>query len=308
MNVRALSSRLTRQSRSNFYYAFLALPRRRRAALYAVYAFCRSVDDIADTQAASGAGTADPVDREERRHRLQGWRDELARCFEPGATPVHPIARELASAVRAYPIPRDALLAIIDGVEMDLDGRRYETAEDLYPYCYRVASAVGLCSIEIFGYTSPRAREYAVNLGMALQLTNIIRDVGADARVGRIYLPRQDLQAFGVTEDDITGARYTTAFVRLMAHEAERARHFYRLAADAYPRVDARSLVAAEIMGRIYRALLQQIETREFRVFGERITVPARRKVAIALRCWTVARLPGATGRQDAAPRTGQVA
>jgi phytoene synthase len=191
---------------------------------------------------------------------------------------------------------------------MDLDGRRYETAEDLYPYCYRVASAVGLCSIEIFGYTSPRAREYAVNLGMALQLTNIIRDVGADARVGRIYLPRQDLQAFGVTEDDITGARYTTAFVRLMAHEAERARHFYRLAADAYPRVDARSLVAAEIMGRIYRALLQQIETREFRVFGERITVPARRKVAIALRCWTVARLPGATGRQDAAPRTGQVA
>jgi 15-cis-phytoene synthase len=305
VNVRALSSRLTRQSRSNFYYAFLALPRRRRAALYAVYAFCRTVDDIADTPPTTGVGATTVAEREARRHQLRHWRDDVARCFEPGATPVHPIARELATAVRAYPIPREALLAIIDGVEMDLDGRTYETADDLYPYCYRVASAVGLCSIEIFGYTSPRAREYAVNLGMALQLTNIIRDVGVDARAGRIYLPRQDRQAFGVTEDDLIGARHTAAFVRLMAHEAERARHFYRLAAAAYPRVDARSLVAAEIMGRIYRTLLQEIEARDFRVFGERITVPAGRKVAIALRCWTVARLPRAT---DAVSRTGQVA
>jgi phytoene synthase len=308
VNVRALSSRLTRQSRSNFYFAFLALPKRRRAALYAVYAFCRTVDDIADAPAAALGSAPTPADREARRQELQGWRDDVARCFEPGATPVHPIARELATAVRAYPIPRDALLAVIDGVEMDLDGRTYQTAEDLFPYCYRVASAVGLCSIEIFGYTSPRAREYAVNLGMALQLTNIIRDVGADARAGRIYLPQEDLHAFGVTEDDLTGARYTAAFVRLMGHEAARARHFYRLAAAAYPRVDARSLVAAEIMGRIYRRLLQEIEARDFRVFGERITVPVRRKVAIALRCWTAARLPGATGREDTASRTGQVA
>ena len=307
VNVRALSSRLTRRSRSNFYYAFLALPRRRRDALYAVYAFCRTVDDVADAPAGADAGSVSS-DRETRRRELQRWREDVARCFEPGAIPLYPIARELAAAVRAFPIPREALLAIIDGVEMDLDGRRYETAEDLYPYCYRVASAVGLCSIEIFGYTSPRAREYAVNLGMALQLTNIIRDVGADARAGRIYLPRQDLKTFGVTEDDLSSGRYTDAFVRLMAHEADRARHFYGRAAAAYPRVDARALVAAEIMGRIYRTLLETIEAREFRVLGDRITVPARRKIAIALRCWTAARLRGASGGEAGASRRGQVA
>ena len=307
MNVRALSSRLTRQSRSNFYYAFLALPRRRRDALYAVYAFCRTVDDVADAPPAAGQGAPDAADREGRRRELQRWREDVARCFEGGATPSHPIARALAAAVQSYPIPREALLAIIDGVEMDLDGRSYETADDLYPYCYRVASAVGLCSIEIFGYKSPRAREYAVNLGMALQLTNIIRDVGADARAGRIYLPRQDLRAFGVTDADLAEGRYSPAFARLMAHQAERARHFYELAAAAYPRADARSLVAAEIMGRIYRALLEEIETREFHVLGDRITLPARRKVGIALRCWTAARLPGAAGPADRS-RTGQVA
>jgi phytoene synthase len=308
MNVRALSSRLTRKSQSNFYYAFLALPKRRRDALYAVYAFCRTVDDVADAPLAPGDESARAADRAARRGALARWREDVARCFEPGGTPSHPIARELAAAVRAFPIPREALLAIIDGVEMDVDGGIYERAEDLYPYCYRVASAVGLCSIEIFGYTSPAAREYAVNLGMALQLTNIIRDVGADARAGRIYLPREDLRAFGVTEEDLATGRYTDAFTRLMRHEAGRARHFYALAAAAYPRENARSLVAAEIMGRIYRALLDEIEARGFRVLGERITLPARRKVAIALRCWTAARLPGAVPRGNGASRRGMVA
>jgi phytoene synthase len=283
-------SAITRRSRSNFYYAFLALPRARREALYAVYAFCRTVDDIADL---------DDAGIDARRRRLADWRADVARCYEPGAVPEHPIARRLAAAVRAYPIPRSALEAIIEGVEMDLDGATFATAEDLYPYCYRVASAVGLCCIEIFGYTHPRTREYAVNLGLALQLTNILRDVGADARAGRVYLPQDDLRSFGVSVDDLHAGRVTEGFRTLMAHEADRARGFYRAAWEAFPAVDARSLVAAEIMGRIYWALLGEIEARGFAVFGERVSLTARRKVAIALRCWAAARFnrPTLAGR-----------
>jgi phytoene synthase len=281
MSLGSLSATLTRRSRSNFYYAFFTLPRARRDALYAVYAFCRTVDDVADL------GT----DRAAQRDGLARWRQDVARCFEAGPPPEHPIARQLAAAVRAYPIPRAALEAIIEGCAMDLERMRFATAEDLYPYCYRVASAVGLCCIEIFGYTDPRAREYAVHLGTALQLTNIIRDVGADARDGRVYLPQQDLATFGVTEADLVAGRYGEAFVRLMEHQAARARQFYTAAAAAYPVADARSLIAAEIMGGIYRALLEEIQARRFQVFRERITLPVRRKVTIALRRWAAGRL-----------------
>jgi len=281
MSLGSLSATLTRRSRSNFYYAFLTLPRPRREALYAVYAFCRTVDDAVDLGGDVAA----------QREALRRWREDVARCFEPGPPPAHPIAGQLQAAVRAFPIPRAALEAIIDGCEMDLERVRYDTAEDLYPYCYRVASAVGLCCIEIFGYTDPRARDYAVQLGTALQLTNIMRDVGADARAGRVYVPRQDLKEFGVGEEELIEGRYSDRFSRLMAHQAGRARQFYAAARASYPRVDARSLVAAEIMGRIYHALLQEIERRRFRVFDGRITVPARRKVAIALRTWAAARV-----------------
>lgn len=290
-----LAARLTRKSRSNFYYAFLTLPRRRRDALYAVYAFCRTVDDIADLGDERG------VDRAAQRTELERWRRDVARCYEPGGRPEHPIAAGLARAVSEFAIPREALLAIIDGVEMDLDQVRYETAEDLYPYCYRVASAVGLCCIEIFGYTDPRAREYAVNLGTALQLTNIMRDVGADARAGRVYVPQEDLRKFGVTTEDLRAGRYSDEFVSLMRHQAARARQFYRAARDAFPTADARSLVAAEIMGRIYRALLEEIEARGFRVFEERVTVPTGRKLAIALRCWASVRFGHGGPRRERA-------
>jgi 15-cis-phytoene synthase len=290
-----LAARLTRKSRSNFYYAFLTLPRRRRDALYAVYAFCRTVDDIADLGDERG------VDRAAQRTELERWRRDVARCYEPGGRPEHPIAAGLARAVSEFAIPREALLAIIDGVEMDLDQVRYETAEDLYPYCYRVASAVGLCCIEIFGYTDPRAREYAVNLGTALQLTNIMRDVGADARAGRVYVPQEDLRKFGVTTEDLRAGRYSDEFVSLMRHQAARARQFYRAARDAFPTADARSLVAAEIMGRIYRALLDEIEARGFRVFEERVTVPTGRKLAIALRCWAAVRFGHGGPRRERA-------
>ena len=289
-----LAARLTRKSRSNFYYAFLTLPRARRDALYAVYAFCRTVDDIADLGDERG------VDRAVQRSELERWRRDVALCYKPDGRPEDPIAAGLAQAVRAFAIPRDALLAIIDGVEMDLDQVRYETAEDLYPYCYRVASAVGLCCIEIFGYTDPRAREYAVKLGTALQFTNIIRDVGVDARAGRIYVPQEDLRKFGVTAEDLRSGRYSDEFVGLMRHQAERARQFYRAAQESFPVADARSLVPAEIMGRIYRALLDEIESRGFRVFEERIRVPTRRKVAIALRCWAAGRFGHGSRRERA--------
>ncbi len=281
MSLSTLSARVTRKSRSNFYYAFLTLPRPQREALYAVYAFCRTVDDIADLGG----------DAQAQRRDLALWRQEVARCYEPGVVPTLPIARQLAEAVRVYGLPRVALEAIIEGCEMDLRRTTYESAEDLYPYCYRVASAVGLCCIEIFGYTDPRAREYAVHLGMALQLTNILRDVGADAQAGRVYLPQEDLRTFGVTVEDLVAGRHTEAFTRLMAHEADRARDFYRRAREAFPTVDARALVPAQIMGRIYYALLREIEACGFRVFGERVRVPTARKVAIALRCWAGVRL-----------------
>jgi len=193
--------------------------------------------------------------------------------------------------VHDFGLPRAALEAIIDGCEMDLTHATYETADDLDPYCYRVASAVGLCCIEIFGYTDRRARQYAVSLGMALQLTNIIRDVGADARNGRVYIPQADLRRFGVTSEDLRAGRYGDAFVALMTHQAARARAFYADARAAFPSVDTRALVPAEIMGRIYYALLEEIEARRFRVFDARVTLPARRKAAIALRCWAAARV-----------------
>jgi len=285
MSVADLASRLTRRSRSNFYYAFLTLPRPRREALYAVYAFCRTVDDIADLGVD---GVADPGAQHAA---LAEWRREVARCYDADGAPVHPIARQLRASVRAYDIPREALEAIIDGVEMDVEGTVFETASELYPYCYRVASAVGLCCIEIFGYTDSHARQYAIDLGQALQRTNILRDVGVDARAGRVYLPREDLRTFGITVDDLRAGRYDESFVALMAHGAARAREFYHRAEANFPHADARSLVPARIMGTIYATLLDEIEARRFRVFGDRITVPTRRKVGIALRCWAGARL-----------------
>jgi phytoene synthase len=281
-----LVSQLTRRSRSNFYLAFLVLPRHRRHALYAVYAFCRTVDDVADLAAERGAS------RDAQRADLARWRREIACCYEAGPGPEDPIAQRLAEAVRAFPIPRRALEAIVDGVEMDVEGVTYETAEDLYPYCYRVASAVGLAAIEIFGYRDPSARDYAINLGLALQLTNIIRDVGADARGGRVYLPRADLRAFGVAVEDLRAGRHSPAFTALMERQAARARAFYARAREAFPVADARALVSAEIMGHIYRALLDEIAARGFPVLGGRVSLPVHRKLGIAARCWLAGRLP----------------
>jgi phytoene synthase len=224
-----------------------------------------------------------------QRRELVRWRQEVALCYE--GVPQDPVTERLAQVIRTFPIPRIALEEILAGVQMDLERSSYETFEELSLYCYRVAGAVGLCCIEIFGYTDPRARDYAINLGTALQLTNILRDLQADAERGRVYLPQEDLRRFGVSAEDLRAGRYTPEFVALMRFEAERARQFYARARAALPREDERRLFAAEIMGRIYYSLLRDIESRRFRVFGERISVPITRKLAIALRCWAGAHL-----------------
>ena len=278
VNAGQFVSRLTRRSRSNFFYAFLCLPRPQREAIYAVYAFCRIVDDAVDLGR----------DREEQQRALRQWREEIARVY--GGTPEHPAAQRLQDAVRIFPIPREALLEVIAGVEMDLERATYETFEDLYPYCYRVASAVGLCCIEIFGYEDPRAREYAVNLGIALQLTNILRDVHADALAGRVYVPQEDLRRFRVSVEDLVAGRYSPNFVELMAFEARVAHRYYERAWAALPPGDARRLFAAEIMGRTYFALLRAIEARRFQVFGKRVGLATVHRIGIALTCWLRAR------------------
>jgi phytoene synthase len=289
MNATEFCSTLTRKSRSNFYYAFLFLPKPQREAIYAVYAFCRIVDDVVDL------GRNPEVQRKELAH----WRREIAHCFE--GTPKEPVAQRLAQVIRTYPIPRAALEEIINGVEMDLEPSTYETFEELYPYCYRVAGAVGLCCIEIFGYADPRARDYAVNLGVALQLTNILRDLQPDAQRGRIYVPQADLRRFRVTPEDLRRGRYTSELVELMEFQACRARSFYRRAWETLPEADARRLFAAEIMGRIYFTLLRTIEARRYRVFDGRISVSVPAKLAIALRCWAESRLGVGAMRREVA-------
>ena len=272
-------STLTKKSRSNFYYAFRFLPTNQREAIYTLYAFCRIVDDIVDLG----------NDPRSQRQELQRWRQEIGRCYE--GVPEEPLGVRLGQIVKEFPIQRKDLEAIIDGVEMDLDRNRYETFDELYEYCYRVASAVGLCCIEVFGYSNPRTREYAVKLGVALQLTNIMRDLKTDAERGRVYLPLAELKRFNYSEADLLAGRYAPAFMELMRFQVDRARSYYEGAWAAMPKEDAKRLYAAEIMGRIYYALLKTIERNQFRVFDRRLRVPTTRKLLIAFGCWAWSRL-----------------
>ena len=264
---------VTRQSASSFYYALRLLPLARRRALYAVYAFCRAVDDAADE--------SDPA---EAPHLVAEWRAELERCYR--GAPLHPVTVALSASLEEFPIPQATLAAVIDGVEMDLVKRRYATFAELELYCRRVASAVGLASIEVFGYTNPAARDYAVDVGLALQLTNILRDVGEDAERDRIYLPTEDLRAFGVPEEDLLRGVYNRRFRELMEFECVRARDYYRSAAERLPAEDAVSLRPAEIMRRTYEQVLDRIVEERYFVFGRRIGLSRGRKAALATSMW----------------------
>lgn len=274
----AYCQEVTRRSSSNFYYAFRLLPAERREGLCAVYAFCRFIDDIADD-----AGRRDP------RGLLARWREELARVHD--GAPTHPIGRALADTVRRFPIAPQHFLDLIRGVELDLTRQRYGTFDELYEYCYLVASTVGLMCIEVFGHHHASAREYAVDLGIAFQLTNILRDVREDAARGRIYLPLEDLRRFDCSEDDLLRGRYSPRVGALMAFECGRARAYYLRAGGALAAEDRSPLAPAEAMRLIYERLLARIEARHFDVFAGKVTLPRYEKVTLALAAWGRAQL-----------------
>jgi 15-cis-phytoene synthase len=245
---------ITRQSKSNLALAFISLGREQKRDITVFYAFCRVIDDIADSSELSVV---------EKRVRLARWRQMLH-----AAAPNEPLlASDVRNLIAKYSLPLNRLEEIIAGVEMDLSTQRYPTFQDLRIYCYRVASAVGLVSIEIFGYRNSRCKEYAIELGLALQMTNIIRDVGKDVQNGRIYLPQEDLARFHYSETELIQQQYNERFVQLMEFQSKRARQFFVNAAMALPAEDRKAMAPAEIMGSIYRGLLRRIELDKFRVF-----------------------------------------
>lgn len=248
------AAQITRASKSNLALAFVSLGAERRRDITIFYAFCRLIDDIADSPELHPG---------EKAGQLISWRKALSRPV-PGEPALAPEVRGL---IGKYSITPAMLEEIIDGVEMDLTIARYDTFAALRAYCYRVASAVGLVSIEIFGYRNPACKEYAIELGLALQMTNILRDVAKDLGDGRVYLPKEDLAQFGYSSDDLAARIYDERFVRLMQFEAERAHAYFEKAAALLPGEDRRSMVGAQIMASIYRALLQQMERDRFRVF-----------------------------------------
>jgi len=264
-------------SGSSFYYSFLFLEPRRRQAITALYAFCREVDDVVDECPDPGIA----------RTKLDWWRGELAALYT--GRPSHPVTQALAGSLKEFHLPQEQLLEIIDGMEMDLDNARYADFKALHLYCYRVASVVGLLAAEIFGYKDRQTLKYAHDLGLAFQLTNIIRDVGEDARRGRIYLPQDELARFGVADDDLVGARYSDSFHTLMEFQVERARATYQQAFAQLPSADRKSQRAGLVMTAIYRATLDEIVRDNYRVLDQRISLPPLRKLWLAGKTWFLA-------------------
>lgn len=275
--AQAYCTALTKASGSNFYYSFFFLPKARRSAMYTVYAFCKAVDSAVD----------EPPAGSQPQEELVKWRAELDAAYH--GTPTWPITISLAHHVKALSIPKVYFEELIKGVEMDLHNNRYVTFNELSSYCYRVASVVGLICLHIFGATSARAQDYAVDLGMAFQLTNILRDVGTDAAQNRIYLPLEDLKACKYSEKALRQQTYSPEFQKLMQYEAARARQYYdkaRAALMALPPNERRALTVAEIMRGIYSRILKKIEDSEYQVFGPRIRLTTSHRLAIAAGIW----------------------
>jgi 15-cis-phytoene synthase len=286
MSAPSLAERLTRQSGSSFYYAFRLLPDDKRRAIYALYSFCRVVDDCVDEP--DGEGEAG----------LARWWDEFQRCY--AGQPQTELGRELAEAVNTFPIPRACFEDIVHGCRMDLTTTRYETYDDLLVYSRRVASAVGLASIEIFGYRDPRTRDYAIELGLALQLTNILRDVGQDAQRDRLYLPLADLARFDLDPKQFMAAALGQALrparaSELMAFEGERARAHFAKAAAALAPSERRAMLSAEVMGAVYRELLELLARRDYPLTLARLRLSTARRIWIVLR--TLARVYTSGGK-----------
>jgi 15-cis-phytoene synthase len=262
------------ESHSSFAASFRFLAPERRQAITALYAFCREVDDAVDECSDPAVAAA----------KLAWWRGEVEALY--AGKPTHPVTQSLAIALPRFNLPAEQLQEIIDGMEMDLHQTRYADFKALHLYCYRVASVVGLLAAEIFGYTDRRTLKYAHDLGLAFQLTNIIRDVGEDARRGRIYLPQDELARFGVAEADILASRHSNNFWTLMEFQAERAREYYQRALGELPAADRKAQRAGLIMAAIYRTVLDEVAQDGFRVLDHRIALPPARKLWIALRTW----------------------
>jgi phytoene synthase len=261
--------------KTSFYYSFLVLPAAQRRAIIAVWDFCRAVDDAVDENPDPAAA----------REALEFWREELERCYRPGG-PQTVQGRRLQPHLGPFDLPKDAFADVIDGVAMDLHTTRYETFADLFEYCRRVASAVGMICIRIFGCQHPGSREYALHLGVALQLTNILRDVKSDYARGRVYIPLEDLASSGCSIEDLAAGRMSEPVRRLIQFECQRARDLYRRAIEARPAADRRRLVAAEIMRAVYFETLRRIERSGYDVFRDRIRVPRPQQALIAVRQW----------------------
>jgi phytoene synthase len=265
--------------KTSFYYSFLVLPADQRRAIIAVWDFCRAVDDAIDEEPSVPPGL--PTGRDA----VAFWRAEIDRCYGNGE-PVTTQGRQLRPFVRQFDLPRQAFEDVIDGVAMDLDTTRYQTFADLFEYCRRVASAVGLVCIKIFGCESKGSCDYALNLGVALQLTNILRDIKDDLGRGRVYLPLEDLAVHDCSIEDLQAGVVSGPMRRLLAFECQRARDFYQRAVDARPPEDRRRLVAAEIMRAVYFETLQRIEGKDYDVFSARVRVARPQQAAIALKQW----------------------
>jgi 15-cis-phytoene synthase len=268
------------KSGSSFYYAFLFLPPQRRAAITALYAFCREVDDVVD----------ECTDTSVARTKLAWWRTQVQDMFNDH--PTHPVTQALAPHTKAFHITQAQLQAVVTGMEMDLDQTRYLDWEGLRRYCWHVAGVVGEMSASIFGYREPQTKTYAEKLGLAFQMTNIIRDVGDDARRGRIYIPVSDLQQFNVKAADILASRHSPEFEALMKFQTQRARSLYREAADDLAATDQRSQRPGLMMAAIYVTLLQEIERDRWQVLDQRITLTPIRKLWLAWRNWVGAGEP----------------
>lgn len=271
------SRALTKKSASNLALAFILLPREKRDAMSALYAFCRAVDDVADE---------DSIPTAQRREQLAAWREDI-RLACANKDPKFVLNREFQPVIVQFKLPFALFDELIKGCEMDLDTLRYENDEQLELYCYRVASVVGLLSIEIFGCRNPACRDYAVHLGKALQLTNILRDVKNDAARGRIYLPAAELQKYGVTEAEILEGKYSERYFALAASVAARAKGYYRLARQTLPPEDRKAMVAAELMGSVYWKLLGKLEQGRFNVFGANpLKLSRAHKLALIFKSW----------------------
>lgn len=267
----------TQKSGSNFYYSFLFLPQNRREAMYTIYAFCKMVDSAVD-EPAPGSHPMEEVLK---------WRQEVTATYQ--GHPTQPVTISLAAHLQTFDIPESLLQELITGVEMDLTINRFTTFADLYQYCYRVASVVGLICLKIFKTQSPAAEDYAVNLGLAFQLTNILRDLKGDAEQNRIYLPLEDLQRFGYSEEALLHQQESPALIDLIKFECERAHTYYQQAQDilhALPPSDRKSLVVAEIMRGVYSRILKQLEDQHYQVFGPRIRVAPMQRLGIATHIW----------------------